>query len=279
MEKIKILNLNIAHNKANWQFVLDSNVDLALLQEASRPPDHLVHNLIINDGDLWLKKELSWRAVIAGVAKSEAIDLMPIKTQLVGGNDTDALMISRPGSLSAATIRVRKTGEVFIVVSMYANWMNPIEQVNSRWIFADASAHRLISDLSTLIGQQGGHKIIAAGDLNLLHGYGEGGSVYWGKRYATVFNRMEALGLKFIGPQTPDGGKQADPWPAELPEGSLNVPTFRTHKDKPETATRQLDYVFASESIADRISVKALNSDEEWGPSDHCRIMMELAID
>jgi hypothetical protein len=42
----------------------------------------------------------------------------------------------------------------------------------SSWIHADASVHRLISDLSVLIGRQRGHKIIVAGDLNVLYGYG-----------------------------------------------------------------------------------------------------------
>jgi len=41
---------------------------------------------------------------------------------------------------------------------------------------------------------------------------------------------------------------------------------------------RQLDFVFVSESIADRVFVKALNSFEEWEPSDHCRIMVSLDI-
>ncbi len=76
---------------------------------------------------------------------------------------------------------------------------------------------------------------------------------------------MDALGLRFVGPQAPDGGKPAESWPEELPEDSLNVPTFLHNRQTPATASRQLDFVFASKSIADRVSVKALNSVEEWG--------------
>jgi hypothetical protein len=36
------------------------------------------------------------------------------------------------------------------------------------------------------------------------------------------------------------------------------------------SATRQLDFVFASRSIANRIQVAVRNGVEEWGPSDHC---------
>jgi len=261
---------------ANWQIVLDSGVDAAMLQEAKEPPNDLKKEFIADRSGEWAESGLTWRAAVAGMAASNKIDFMPLKTQPLGGEDPEALMVSRPGSFSAAGIRIRKTGEEIYVVSLYASWMNPIRQTGSSWIFADASAHRLVSDLSGLIGNQKKHKIIAAGDLNILYGYGEGGSSYWKGRYDTVFDRMAALGLKFVGPQAPEGGRQADPWPDELPEGSLNVPTFHTNRQTPATATRQLDFVFASESIADRVMVKALNSVEEWGPSDHCRVIIEL---
>ena len=39
----------------------------------------------------------------------------------------------------------------------------------------------------------------------------------------------------------------------------------------------QLDFVFASEGMADSIQVRALNGVEEWGPSDHCRIEIVVA--
>jgi hypothetical protein len=120
------------------------------------------------------------------------------------------------------------------------------------------------------------HRVIAAGDLNILYQYGEHGDSYWTARYGTVFDRAEAMGLRFVGPQAPDG-RQANPWPAELPEGSLNVPTYHTSKQGPMGATRQLDFVFVSHALADRLTVRALNTDPpEWGPSDHCRVAIEL---
>ncbi len=142
----------------------------------------------------------------------------------------------------------------------------------SAWIVSDASAHRLVSDLSAFIGTQGGHRILAAGDLNILHGYGEYGNEYWARRYGSVFDRMEALGLPFAGPQHPQG-RQADPWPDELPRDSKNVPTYRWNRET--LPTRQLDFVFASTGM--NVSVRALNEPEEWGPSDHCRIEIEVS--
>ena len=59
---------------------------------------------------------------------------------------------------------------------MYGAWEKVHESTSSRWIYADASVHRLISDLSVLIGSQTKHRILVAGDLNILDGYGEAGS-------------------------------------------------------------------------------------------------------
>ena len=66
---------------------------------------------------------------------------------------------------------------------------------------------------------------------------------------------------------------------AGLPEASDNVPTFRSNKQTPETAARQLDYVFASTRLTDRIKVMAINEPEEWGPSDHCKVESKLIED
>ena len=165
--------------------------------------------------------------------------------------------------------------EPFVVVSMYAMWENPHSSTDSTWIVSDASAHRLVSDLSAFIGTQGGHRILAAGDLNILHGYGEYGNEYWAGRYGSVFDRMDALGLPFVGPQHPHG-RQADPWPDELPRDSKNVPTYRW-RNNAGNAKRQLDFVFASKGMADSVRVRALNEPEEWGPSDHCRIEIEVS--
>ena len=95
--------------------------------------------------------------------------------------------------------------------------------------------------------------------------------------YATVFDRAEAMGLVCVGPQAPNG-RQAQPWPSELPSDSVNVPTYHTNRQTPRTATRQLDFVFASESIASQVSAAALNQTHEWGPSDRCRIDIRVAL-
>jgi exonuclease III len=140
---------------------------------------------------------------------------------------------------------------------------------------SDASVHRLISDLSIFATKKSRQSLLVAGDLNVLYGHGEGGDAYWATRYETVFARMAALGLKFVGPQAPRG-RRADPWPDELPRMSNNVPTYYAKHQTPATCTRQLDFVFASARLAERINVTALNEPDEWGPSDHCRVAIQV---
>ena len=176
-----------------------------------------------------------------------------------------------------ADIEAIDTGERLTLASVYGAWENPSPYTKGSWTYADASVHRVLSDLSALLVQEKPPPLLVAGDLNIYRGYGDKGSSYWRERYATVFSRAAALGLRFVGPQTPDGGHLAKVRPAEVPRESPDVPTFRTKEADPASATRQLDFVFASEALAERITVRALNGEEEWGPSDHCRVAVELS--
>ena len=123
--------------------------------------------------------------------------------------------------------------------------------------------HRILSDISSFIGEKQPRNIILAGDVNKVYRYAEdahkykNGRKYWADRHENVLSRASTLGLDFVGPQSPSG-RQAKSWPDELPKDSKNVPTFHSNHQKPETATRQLDFVFASRSIADRLESKPL---------------------
>lgn len=123
------------------------------------------------------------------------------------------------------------------------------------------------------------HRILAAGDLNMSYGDLDVLPQNLAARAQTVFDRMDALGLELLGPQAPEGGRQADPTPAWLPPDTRNVPTYRSNRQTPETAVNQLDYVFASRGFHEQVAVRALNSPDEWGPSDHCRILIEVEDD
>ena len=270
-----IVSWNIAGRTEPWKQLLEMDVDIALLQEAAQPPSEVQHLIECSPGP-WLTPGADalrrFRATIVRLSDRVKVEWIEAKGLLEA--EWNGLAVSRPGTLAAAKVTPSR-GAPFLVCSLYGMWEGPHETTRSQLIMADASVHRLVSDLSVFIGRQAGHRIIASGDLNILYGHGEEGSPYWAARYKTVFDRMEAIGLSFVGPQSPKG-RQADPWPKELPGDSKNVPTFHSNRGGPELAYRQLDYTFASRELAPSVTVRALNGVDEWGPSDHCRVLIEV---
>lgn len=272
---VKVISWNIARRDEAWRSLLNADADIALLQEAAEPPADVARRLDVNPAP--------WRTAGAGVNRpwrsaavklSNRVEVEWIETISVIDASPGELAVSQPGTL--AVVKVTPSyGTPFVAASMYAPWQKPHVTTGGGWIYADGSAHRIISDLSALVGRQKGHRLLVAGDLNILHGYGEYGSSYWASRYGTVFARMEAIGLSFVGPQAP-AGRLAKPWPKELPTESKNVPTYHTSRQTPATASRQLDFVFASSGLAEALRVRALNEVESWGPSDHCRVEIEI---
>jgi hypothetical protein len=248
---------------------------VALVQEmpALVPPEGV--RVLPGDGNEWRTHGWEKRAFrTAIVALDPSVRIEPISTHPLGVGGADDLAVSRVGSLTAAKIDLGG-GDIVTVVSVYSAWERPIPYCDGGWLYADASAHRLISDLSALIDRQRGHRLIIAGDWNVLRGYGEGGSRYWKARYDTVFDRMTAVGVPFVGPYLPDE-RVIEPCPDERPEGNDTVPTYRTRIGDPASATRQLDFVFASVDLHDRLTVVARDAADDWGPSDHCRIEITL---
>lgn len=270
---LKLISWNMAQRKAAWQFLASSDVDIALVQEAKEPPAELAGRFSIDAAPWQTGPSRAWRTAVVNV--SNGAELQWIATRPLPDAQSEELGVSRPGTIAAAIV-TPPNGEPFIAVSAYASWEQSHSLTGRGLIYADASVHRLISDLSVFASKRFARDILVAGDLNILHGYGEYGDEYWAGRYETVFSRMAALGFKFVGPQAPDG-RQAEPWPGELPRTSLNVPTYHTRQQTPETCTRQLDFVFASGRLADRVHVSALNEPDQWGPSDHCRL--EIRVD
>jgi exonuclease III len=272
---VKLITWNIAQRAAAWRELANSDADIALLQEATPPPAELAAKVKVDHAGWETGTGRNWRTAIVQLSdrvQVEWIDAKPL-AEACGGE----LGVSRPGTLAAARITPLRS-EPFVAVSVYGAWEKPHSITKGDFIYADASVHRLISDLSVLVSKRQRQNILVAGDLNILRGCGEHGDAYWARRYETVFSRMEALGFRFVGPQWPNG-RRAEPWPDELPHTSNNVPTYYARGQTPATCTRQLDFVFASGQLAEHVRVHALNESEpeKWGPSDHCRVEIEIA--
>jgi exonuclease III len=250
-----------------WNDLEELDGDVGLLQEVGPLRPGCAKEIIPGDADVWAtagSEKRAWRTAVARLSDRVALDARPTLAMHETTRSSD-WTVSRQGTMAAADAQVN--GHVaFTAVSVYAPWERPVGRDEPVW--ADGSAHRLLSDLTPLLWDQRRHPVIIAGDWNILFGYGERGDPHFRNRYQTVFDRVDALGLQFVGPQHPDG-RQAHPWPDELPRDSMCVPTFHHSQQTPETASRQLDFVFASAGFADKVHARALNEATEWGPSDH----------
>ena len=280
---IRVVSWNIAKRMVPWRELAEmgrrGEADVALLQEAGGPPGDLVHLIPYEDDGFWNRAlyDRCCRVVpLTDRVRVEPFRAVPPISELGPGD----IGVSGIGTVAAARVvpENRPPDESFIVVSMYARWMMPHPITGSPWSVgaSDVSTHRIISDLSAFIGHvdPSKHRILAAGDLNMIYGV-KAGSLSLVDRERTVWARMEALGLEFIGPQLPNG-RPANPPQPDVPADTKNVPTYHTTRQSPADANRQLDYAFASLGFHNDVRVRALNGVDEWGSSDHCRVLIEV---
>ena len=290
---LKIISWNIGRMREPWRRLSEMDADVALLQEAGSPPDDIdppdtgpreSWDSHVWNSDWWQATGNAlfdrWPRV---VRLSDRVEVEWFKqVGPTGWPESDQIAVSGIGTIAAARVTpVDGSTEPFIVVSMYGRWIgvHPSVKAGTGFNFgiADGSVHRIISDISAFIGHRNPetHRVLAAGDLNIAYGHGYG-DPHWEARHKTVFDRMEAIGMEFMGPQLPDG-RQAETLAGGEPDDSRNVVTYYLPGMNPATASNnQLDYVFASRGFHRSLKVRALNSVEEWGPSDHCRIEIEV---
>jgi Endonuclease/Exonuclease/phosphatase family len=197
---IHLVSWNIAHKRALWAWLHDLDADVALLQEAGRPGPEWALAMGEDPADRWETVLVGgrgpWRTAVVRV--TDRVELRPRAAwTLDTATSADDWVVSRFGSIAAADV-VIDGAVAFTAVSVYAAW----ERTASSILYAAGSAHRVLSDLSALMPRPN-HRLVIAGDWNVLRGYGEHGDPYWRARYHTVFERAEALGLTFVGPQAP----------------------------------------------------------------------------
>ena len=287
--KTRVVCWNVAGRVEPLRQLADMDADVGLLQEVKGNPAEIDERIRVGDSRHW--DSHYWNSNWHENRWGHLFDRWPMVVQLsdrvqvdwfkqvsaISVTERDEIAVSGIGTIAAARI-TPEGGKPFIAVSMYARWIKPHPSTNSSWMgFADGSAHRIISDLSAFIGScdPSTHRILAAGDLNTICGAKDDNRLALPARDRTIWDRMGALGLEFLGPQTPNG-RRADPTPSGLPPDTKNVPTYHTPRRTPRTAENQLDYGFASRGFHKQISVRAMNEVADWGASDHCRLLIEV---
>ena len=290
---ITVVSWNVDKRQAPWRQLLTMDADVALLQETGRPPADVASSVDTGPTDHW--DSHAWNSRWYEGRFKRLYDRWPMVVKLsdrveiewfrqvspISEVREDEIAVSGIGTIAVARVIPRGMDVVpFVAVSMYARWMRPHPSTHSSWTagYADASAHRIISDLSAFIGSTdpATHRILAAGDLNTIYGATDDNRLALPARDRTITDRMNALGLEFLGPRAP-AGRRASPTPEGLPRDTQNVPTYHTTRESPATAQNQLDYAFASRGFHESVEVRALNSIDEWGTSDHCRLLIQVS--
>ena len=174
---MRIVCWNMAHSRKAWDALVEmDDVDLALLQEASRVPDDLRHRVDVDrrlwdDHRLWPGRRqaaLGYPSVVARL--SDRVSVRFIATGPMGDAFSHDFYTSEWGTLGAAIVSPIDEDEPLIVVSMapYSNAFTCESGSPSRRE-PIGSVHRLISDLSRLVGRQS--RVIAAGDWAIHPGW------------------------------------------------------------------------------------------------------------
>ena len=289
---IRVVSWNIFRREQPWHVLVEmarqGEADVALLQEAGNPPPDLAIPVPYGSNEFWRGRQHEGRPIydrwslvvqLSDRVEVEWFRAVPPISHL-GEHD---IAISGIGTIAAARVtpRGRSADDGFIAVSMYARYIKPHPSTRTSWSVGapDVSAHRILSDISAFIGHEdpSKHRILAAGDLNMIYG-ATGRTLALPEREKAFWDRLAALGLEFLGPQAPDGWQPSGSQP-DVPPDTKNVPTWVRNGLKPQQANRQFDYAIASRGFHERVKVRALNRADEWGPSDHCRLLIEVAAE
>ncbi len=272
------------------------DVDVALLQEVGKGAARRIADITGERVPWNWNRSSNWPAVVRLSDRVRVDRFEPVAAERQG-MPLDAIAVSDARTLAAARVTPLRGGkpalESFFVFSMHARWLYPHPQADRArprggqavHAYTDGSAHRIISDVSAFITHTNpsSHRLLAAGDLGTIHQAADNSRMENPVRARTIFDRMQALGLVFMGPQWPDANRQAYPLPPGVPKDTRNVPTWvagrqrRLMLDEDIVSGFQYDYVFASRGFHDRVHVHAMNDAAGFGPSTHCRIRIDVA--
>ena len=264
---VKVVSWNINRSAAGLQQLVAMDADVALLQEVPISGWEwlagLGDNVAVTPHQPWLpggRRSYDRWPLVVKLSDRVRLDWFEPRNP-IHWPAVNQFPVSGIGTIAVAKVTPISDQEPFIAASMYARWREPHPTVGDKtWIHSDASAHRIISDLSIFISPRDGspHRILAAGDLNM----GFLGRFQSDGRMQSVLTRMQAFGMEYLGPHTSDG---------------RTAPTYHTGSENPSSASTQLDHVFASQGFHGGVHVMAMNGADEWGPSDHCRLVVQIS--
>jgi len=275
---VRIATWNMDHwkrsaalRKEAWDFLVTQvRPDIALLQETV--PVDVDDHVVFRSGGLLDErvsppKERGWgSAVVSFGPRIRAIEraMSPFSREPV------PLLRTYPGSVAIAQV---VGDDPLVVVSAYG--------VIDRG-YADATVHRILSDLTPLLDEQRAARVIIAGDLNITtqwsakhKGVLRGRHVECLRRDANLIDRFSALGLHNV-------VERQGPNPLEGCECTLGAECrhVQTQRHEASVFPWQNDYVFVTEDLlAQKPTVEVFDHDSAWRLSSHCPIVVNFPGD
>lgn len=247
---------NMAHKLGNWPPLSELGADIALLNEATIAPDgvNAVGSLETHGRD---RSQRPWGTRIASPHPIE--EIRDASAKRYGRTINIPFENARPGSWTAATVTLPD-----LTVTAIALYGLLDEK-------SDASVHRSLSELTPLFEDDRYNKhVVLGGDLNTWTGWKEGS--YHLARDRTVLDRIRAFGFVDCLERGLDREGRLVGCPCSLGEECRHSWTRRDPRH-PETAY-QMDYLFASPALAERLERCVALSPLEWYTrSDHSPIL------
>lgn len=275
--KIKIATWNMdywrrsdALRQKAWDYLDNlSKVDIALLQEA-KPNGHgafsVNRDLGILDERVDPPRNLGWGSSIVSYGpKLKGIEV----AQSPFSKNPVSVLRTFPGSVAIAEIEL---DEPIVVISAYG--------IIDRG-YAESTVHRILSDITPLIDERNGKRIIIAGDLNITTQWSEKHKSFLKglqneclQRDRNLFQRFEALGLHNV-----VFNKDNKPLEnCDCNDGS-NCRHIQTQRHDRSKFPWQNDYIFISEDLKKLPhSVKVVDDEEIWKLSSHCPVIIEFPL-
>lgn len=254
---MKIVSWNMQNKSESWRFLLGprhDDYDFALIGESCDPRPRIGRTVTESGWDIpldtWDKqpgeKRKRYRQEVLGICGGWQIERL----------DRNAILDAAPAS-----------PDLVQVPSIFRRWHRAavVERSGREYcLVCVVSGHRqaqslpeLIEGVRSVLQGRASMPMIVAGDLTTN-----------GDDSEKMFGRMKDMGLPWVGPTAPN---------------YIQVIGRKPHqRETPADAHRHLNHVFVSDEIADRVTATALNDPDEnsvafWGPSDHCRILIEIA--
>jgi hypothetical protein len=250
-----------------WDYLDNSKIDVALLQE-SRPTGQgksiIFQESGIIDDRKGKPKNLGWGSSIVSFGPQ----IKHIDSALSPFSNTPvSLHRTFPGSVAIGEIQVEKP---IVVISMYG--------LIDRG-YAESTVHRMLSDITPLIDERKGQRIIIAGDLNITTQWSikhksflKGRQEECLKRDRNLFERFEILGLRNV-VLNKDNLPLKD---CDCSDG-INCRHVQTQRHDRSKFPWQNDYIFLSEDLRQLdYQVQIIDHEPIWDLSSHCPITIEF---